>query len=47
MKLKSFFSAPRTTKGDVVLTVAATVVAALKAIDTIKDYKSENKENTK
>jgi hypothetical protein len=44
---KGLFSKRPTTKGDIVLAIGAAVLAAWKAVDTIKDYKEEQSDDEK
>ena len=50
--LKHIFGTRRTTKADIVISIGAAVFAVIKAVDTIHEFKSQdkndiNKENSK
>lgn len=47
MNWKTLLNNGPTSKGDIVLAVGAFIVAGIKAVVTIQDYKSESKENEK
>jgi hypothetical protein len=44
---KKLFSKQPTSKFDVVMALAAAIIAGWKAVDTVKDYKSDHEENEK
>lgn len=44
MNLKKFFTDSPTSRTDIVMAVGAVIVAGYKAVETIRDYMSENKE---
>lgn len=42
--MKKLFGSRKTSKFDVVMTVAAAIVAVWKAVDTVKDFNHEHQE---